>query len=346
MGAILVSDSGLGQIGGPFDRATRPSEHRAAAKRRPVGSGGAGPAGRQLLGVVGHRARPGRDPAGAVGRPRRHRRRDQPAGPRHPAGPGRGRRRRRRRRRARRRRHAQRGGQRPGRFAPPRWPPLPGGSTNVFARTIGLPDDPVEATGVAARCARRRLDPPGRARLGQRALLPVPRRHGLRRRGRAAGRAAVVAQALRQPPAVRVRRGRHRAPPLRPLPTAVRGAPRRRPGRRRRLLRHVLQHHAVHLPRDASASTWRPTPGSTAPLVLVTGPDAALPAGPGPARLGADRALAGARATAGSTTASTCTRRPSAATARSRTRSTATTWARSPRCGSATSPAVLDLVMP
>ena len=24
---------------------------------------------------------------------------------------------------------------------------LPGGSTNVFARTIGLPDDPVEATG-------------------------------------------------------------------------------------------------------------------------------------------------------------------------------------------------------
>lgn len=26
--------------------------------------------------------------------------------------------------------------------------PLPGGSTNVFARTLGLPDDPVEATGV------------------------------------------------------------------------------------------------------------------------------------------------------------------------------------------------------
>src|SRR6476620_6432626 len=25
---------------------------------------------------------------------------------------------------------------------------LPGGSTNVFARTLGLPDDPVEATGV------------------------------------------------------------------------------------------------------------------------------------------------------------------------------------------------------
>jgi diacylglycerol kinase family enzyme len=38
--------------------------------------------------------------------------------------------------------------------------PLPGGSTNVFARTIGLPNDPVEATGVlldalAARSVRR-----------------------------------------------------------------------------------------------------------------------------------------------------------------------------------------------
>ena len=26
--------------------------------------------------------------------------------------------------------------------------PLPGGSTNVFARSIGLPNDPIEATGV------------------------------------------------------------------------------------------------------------------------------------------------------------------------------------------------------
>ncbi len=39
--------------------------------------------------------------------------------------------------------------------------PLPGGSTNVFARTIGLPDDPIEATGVLldalARHAVRRV---------------------------------------------------------------------------------------------------------------------------------------------------------------------------------------------
>jgi diacylglycerol kinase family enzyme len=34
--------------------------------------------------------------------------------------------------------------------------PLPGGSTNVFARTIGLPDDPVEATGVLLDAIDRR----------------------------------------------------------------------------------------------------------------------------------------------------------------------------------------------
>jgi diacylglycerol kinase family enzyme len=34
--------------------------------------------------------------------------------------------------------------------------PLPGGSTNVFARTLGLPDDPVEATGVTLDALARR----------------------------------------------------------------------------------------------------------------------------------------------------------------------------------------------
>ncbi len=34
--------------------------------------------------------------------------------------------------------------------------PLPGGSTNVFARTLGLPDDPVEATGVLLDALSRR----------------------------------------------------------------------------------------------------------------------------------------------------------------------------------------------
>ena len=34
--------------------------------------------------------------------------------------------------------------------------PLPGGSTNVFARTIGLPDDPIEATGALLDALSRR----------------------------------------------------------------------------------------------------------------------------------------------------------------------------------------------
>ena len=34
--------------------------------------------------------------------------------------------------------------------------PLPGGSTNVFARTIGLPNDPIEATGVLLEALARR----------------------------------------------------------------------------------------------------------------------------------------------------------------------------------------------
>ncbi|HEX6235889.1 MAG TPA: diacylglycerol kinase family protein, partial [Acidimicrobiales bacterium] len=34
--------------------------------------------------------------------------------------------------------------------------PLPGGSTNVFARTVGLPNDPIEATGVLLDALARR----------------------------------------------------------------------------------------------------------------------------------------------------------------------------------------------
>jgi diacylglycerol kinase family enzyme len=40
--------------------------------------------------------------------------------------------------------------------------PLPGGSTNVFARTIGLPNDPIEATGaLLAGLAGGRIEPVG-----------------------------------------------------------------------------------------------------------------------------------------------------------------------------------------
>ena len=140
---------------------------RAAVQRAAAG---------QLVGLVGDAPRPGRDPEGAVGRPRRDRGRDQPARPRHPAGPGRG------RRRASTSSSCSaataRSTRRPTAWpAPlPRSPPLPGGSTNVFARTIGLPNDPIEATGVLLDALAPAVDPPGRPGVGQRPLLPVPRR--------------------------------------------------------------------------------------------------------------------------------------------------------------------------
>ena len=63
---------------------------------------------------------------------------------------------------------------------------LPGGSTNVFARTLGLPNDPVAAVDQLADGHRRRRPPPDRARPGQRPLLLLPHRRRLRRRGRPA----------------------------------------------------------------------------------------------------------------------------------------------------------------
>ena len=64
--------------------------------------------------------------------------------------------------------------------------PLPGGSTNVFARTLGLPDDPVEATGVL-------LDALGRDAIRRVGLGSVNRRYFLFHCGLGFD-AAVVAQ--------------------------------------------------------------------------------------------------------------------------------------------------------
>ena len=84
---------------------------------------------------------------------------------------------------------------------------LPGGSTNVFARSIGLANDPIEATGqLLDRPGPAGFDPTRRAGLAQRALLPLQRRRGLRRRRHRPRRAARRAQALGRPPAVRVHR--------------------------------------------------------------------------------------------------------------------------------------------
>ena len=176
----------------------------------------AGPAAGERVGVVGDRPDARRHRQGAGRRPRRRGRRDQ-SGAGHATRLAQGaaadgvdv------RRRARRRRHLNEAANGLAGTACALGV-LPGGSTNVFARTIGMVNDPIEATGqlLAALAAQARRA--GRPRDGQRPLLPVPRRHGVRRRRRRAGREAVGAQALRRPPAVRLRRGRHVVPPLRP----------------------------------------------------------------------------------------------------------------------------------
>ncbi|MEY2571184.1 MAG: hypothetical protein QOE63_1534, partial [Acidimicrobiaceae bacterium] len=50
--------------------------------------------------------------------------------------------------------------------------PLPGGSTNVFARTIGLPNDPIEATGALLDgLAADRIEPVGLGNVNGRYFL-------------------------------------------------------------------------------------------------------------------------------------------------------------------------------
>ena len=165
-----------------------------------------GAAAGELVGVVGDGPQPGRDPEGAVGRPRGDAGRDQPARPRHPPGPGRGGRRHRRGRRARRRRHAERGGQRAGRPTP-RWPRCPAAPPTCSPARIGLPERPDR--GHRRRCSTRSAATAIR-RVG---LGSVNGRYFLFHVGMGFD-AAVVAQverragaeALRRPPAVRLRR--------------------------------------------------------------------------------------------------------------------------------------------
>ena len=174
---------------------------------------------RQHLRLVGDRPVDGGHPQGLLRRPRRHVGGDLPPGQRVPSRPGRGQRGLRRGGRDGRRRHAQRGGQRPGRHR--HRARRPARRLDQRLRPHHRPAQrPHRGHRRAARRPGQGVDPARRARVGQRPLLPVPHRPRLRRRRGRAGRAPLVAQALRRPPAVRVRRVRHLVPPLRPLPPA------------------------------------------------------------------------------------------------------------------------------
>ena len=62
---------------------------------------------------------------------------------------------------------------------------LPGGSTNVFARTLGLPNDPIAAADLLARGIDAGRSATDRSRACQRPVLLLPHRHRLRRCRRA-----------------------------------------------------------------------------------------------------------------------------------------------------------------
>ena len=240
---------------------------------------------------------------------------------------------------ARRRRHPQRGGQRPGRHRHARWPPLPGGSTNVFARTHRPAQRPDRGHRRPARRPRPRVSI---RRVG---LGSVNGRYFLFHVGMGFDAAVVEQverrsqpQALRRPPAVRLRRLHHLVPPLRPQPAPLRGAPRRRHGGRRRLPGDLPQHEPVHVPRQPPA---RPRPRGRrstaawpwsrcrtlafATMLRIIG--SALAGGQHLRTSQLDRPPRRPRAASSSR-----------ATARSRTRSTATTSATPSASRSATSP--------
>ena len=73
--------------------------------------------------------------------------------------------------------------------------PLPGGSTNVYARTLGFSTDAIDATERAAPLARARRDEAHRRRPRESPAVPVQHRHRLRRGGDPPGRALRRAEA-------------------------------------------------------------------------------------------------------------------------------------------------------
>ena len=142
---------------------------------------------------------------------------------------------------------------------------LPGGSTNVFARTLGLPEDPVRAAEVtAASLAAGSIRPVG---IGEVNGRPFMFHTGV---GWDAALVAEVerpgpAQALRQPPALHLGRPPHLPPHLRPGPPPLPGLLRSRRPHRRRLLQRGAQQRPVHLRRRA-ALLHLPGCGHAAPV--------------------------------------------------------------------------------
>ena len=222
---VIVTDR---SPAGPDGSAGRPGPVAPGRYRDYRGWPRAPPAGRQLVRLLGHRPEHGRRAPGAVAGARRADRRDEPPWPRHAVRAGRGEPRRRRGRGLRRRRHGQRGGAAGIADTHTALAVLPGGSTNVFARSIGLPNDPVAAAKELVPALKERHFRRVGLGHGQRPLLLLPHRRRLRRRRRPGGREARLGQAVGGPPALHLRSPPHVVLEVRPDAAPLRGGAARR----------------------------------------------------------------------------------------------------------------------
>ena len=213
---------------------------------------------------------------------------------------------------------------------------LPGGSTNVFARTIGLPERPDRPPSSGARR-------PGQADSIRGSAWARPTAGTSCSTPASASTPPSCARSSAGPsssggPAIRCSCGPRSTtlvPPLRPQPAPVLGVHRRRVGGRRRLLHRVPQHQPVHVPRQPGRSI-SPETTLDGGLGVVTFRSLGLwttLAGAGLAALDPGHAAGSAAMSTSPPTSTTCGSR---ATDRCRTRSTATTSARSSPSKSAT----------
>ena len=148
--------------------------------------------------------------------------------------------------------------------------PLPGGSTNVYARTLGIAHDPVDATTqLLGSLERRSFERIGLGRV-ERPPLPVPQRHRLRRGGGRRGSSATRRSSAT--PRIRCSSSRRSTPGS--APTTTRTAASTSTLDSGEVIeggdaRDRLEDEPVHVPRQPAAASSRRRPGLDTPLSVT-----------------------------------------------------------------------------